>query len=177
MRRPQKLVAAKQAPAKQPRKAAPKNEWGNVAKDVRPKPKKEPTYMADEHEQATQEHGQAQEAKVQGQEPKEPEFGANDGLSDIAKKMFFIAEGIGEPVAVTHGTINSVTIRYPDNSLVTARFEVRRGDLGGVGTLPGTEEEKKTLNEEFKKAKKAKDEEQAAAEKRAGEAAAAAQKR
>jgi|SRR5215831_3409248 len=174
MRRPQKLVGSKQPPAKQPKKATskatPEFAWSDVAKDIRPKSKKGNT-MADEQEQ------QQQQQQPKEPEPKEPEFGANDGLSDIAKKMFFIAEGIGEPVAVTHGTINSVTIRYPDNSLITARFEVRRGDLGGVGTLPGTEEEKKTLNEEFKKAKKAKDEEQAAAEKRAGEVAAAAQKR
>jgi hypothetical protein len=69
-------------------------------------------------------------------------------LEDVAKKLFFVADDIGEPEVSRER--NQVALTYPDDSTIRISFEQRPGRHGGTGLLPADEESAKNQNEWFK---------------------------
>lgn len=104
-------------------------------------------------------------------------YDAGKGLLEAAKEFLFIADEAGEPL-VSVSEPGVVHMLWPDGSMVTARFEARKGELGMVSAHPANEGERKARNEAFSKRKKARDQElerikqaQAEARERRGEPA------
>jgi hypothetical protein len=85
-------------------------------------------------------------------------YDAGKGLLEAAKEFLFVADEAGDPV-VSVSEPGVVHMLWPDGSMVTARFEARKGELGMVSAHPASESERKARNEAFSKRKKARDEE------------------
>ena len=82
---------------------------------------------------------------------------AAEGVVEIAKKFFWIADEAGDPVIDT-GT-NSVYLHYPDGSQISVKFECRPGEFQSIGRSAATEAESKARNKKFSDAKKVREDE------------------
>lgn len=84
-------------------------------------------------------------------------FDANKGLLEAAKEFLFIADDAGEPRCGSPER-GIVTFLWDDGSLVTVRFEARRGELGAVQYRPAGDVNLEAANKSFSERKKQRDE-------------------
>jgi hypothetical protein len=101
----------------------------------------------------------SEQAPEQPQKPENPALG--DSLEALAKKLFFVADGAGEPVLMDGGP-HTIVLLWPDESMIRAHFEARPGRLKAVGPRAANEQEALDRNKAFDEAKKLEDERLAA---------------
>jgi hypothetical protein len=82
-------------------------------------------------------------------------YDPSKSILDAAKEFLFVADQAGDPVSAT-STPGTVHLVWPDGSVITVRFEARKGELGAVSGH-ATEPERKSRNLAFERAREAKE--------------------